>query len=200
MKWTWIADSGHFITNAEIRESQPLASDTKSDSVTVTIFNLDKLNDVIPKVRQWSTWDRGLIPESPDSLFESLVQQVNRGRFHFELGEPSAGPMLCRSQAQQLNETNDTTINRSVEGPYQSFIPNTLSSNWANLEQTFTQALHLGPDPQSPSLFHSYPGPYYMHTQVTQGESQVSITTSLQLSGSRKRFKKDFGKFGRNLH
>ncbi|KAF3951476.1 hypothetical protein CMV_022873 [Castanea mollissima] len=54
-KWTWLANSGPFITNGEVKDSQILSSDTESDSVTVAMFNLDKLNDVRPEIIQGST-------------------------------------------------------------------------------------------------------------------------------------------------
>ena len=38
-----------------------------------------------------------MIPESPDSFLESLVQRVDRGRFRFELGDSSTGPSLRNS-------------------------------------------------------------------------------------------------------
>lgn len=80
--------------------------------MTVIMFNLDKLNVVRPKVRQGSTWDKGLIPESPDSLIESLVQRVNWGRFCFELGDSSSSPRLYRTQAQHLNGVNERVTER----------------------------------------------------------------------------------------
>lgn len=55
LKWTWLANFGPFITNGEVRDSQTLSSDTESDSVTVTMFNLNKLNDVKPEIIQGST-------------------------------------------------------------------------------------------------------------------------------------------------
>lgn len=99
LKWTWLANFGPFITNGEVRDSQTLSSDTESDSVTVTMFNLNKLNDVKPEIIQGSTWEKGHIPESLDSFVESLMQRVDRRRFHFELGESSTGPGLLGAQA-----------------------------------------------------------------------------------------------------
>nr|POE55683.1 hypothetical protein CFP56_59234 [Quercus suber] len=99
LKWTWLANAGPFITNGEVKESQALSSDTESDSVTVTMFNLDKLNDVRLEVKQGSTWEKGHISESPDSFIESLVQRVDRRRFRFELVESSIGLGLLGAQA-----------------------------------------------------------------------------------------------------
>lgn len=48
--------------NGDIRNAQNLSSDTNSDLVTVIMFNLDRLNDVKPEVRQRSTWEKGQIP------------------------------------------------------------------------------------------------------------------------------------------
>ena len=58
------------------------------------MFNLDSLNESIPKAMQCLGWDKGRIPESPDTFVESLVQRVNRRRFRFELGDSSNGPRL----------------------------------------------------------------------------------------------------------
>lgn len=97
-KWTWINGSRPFITNGEVREPQHSSSYIESDSVTVTMFNLDSLNEVRPEVMQGITWDKGSIPESLESFIKSLLQCVNRGRFRFELGNSSSGPRLSRAQ------------------------------------------------------------------------------------------------------
>ncbi|KAL0009218.1 hypothetical protein SO802_010720 [Lithocarpus litseifolius] len=75
-----------------------------------------------PVPNQWvlphSTWARGEIPESPESLIENLVQRVNRRRFHFELGDSSSGPRLSRSQAQAYDYDRSNANRRDrVLGP-----------------------------------------------------------------------------------
>ena len=57
------------------------------------MFNLDSLNENRLEV-QCHGWDKGCIPESPDTYIELLVQRVNRGRFKFEFGDFSNGPRM----------------------------------------------------------------------------------------------------------
>lgn len=59
LKWAWVNDRGPYLTNGELRNSQTRASDSESDFVTVTMFNLDRLNEARPEVRNVSTWERG---------------------------------------------------------------------------------------------------------------------------------------------
>ena len=40
----------------------------------------------------------GDIPEVPDTYIESLVRRVDRSRLRFEIGDPSTGPSIRRSQ------------------------------------------------------------------------------------------------------
>ena len=48
------------------------------------MFSLDSLNETRPETMQNQGWKKGCIPKSPDSYIETLVQMVDRGRFHFE--------------------------------------------------------------------------------------------------------------------
>ena len=41
----WVNGVGPFMTNGELREVTKSSSATKSDSKTVVMFNLDRLND-----------------------------------------------------------------------------------------------------------------------------------------------------------
>ena len=67
------------------------------------MFNLDKLNEDRPEVRQDQGWAKGCIPESLDSFIESLVQRVNRRRFRFGLGSSSHGPSLIDPLAREAH-------------------------------------------------------------------------------------------------
>jgi len=62
------------------------------------MVNLDSLNESILEAMQCPGWDKGCIPESPDTFIKSLVQRVNRRRFIFELGDSSNGPRLLNPQ------------------------------------------------------------------------------------------------------
>ena len=59
LKWVWVNDRGPYLTNGELQNSQTGVSDSESDSVTVTMFNLDRLNEARLEVRNVSTWERG---------------------------------------------------------------------------------------------------------------------------------------------
>ena len=159
LKWTWVEDSRPFITNSEVRESNLATSDTESDLVIVTMFNLDKLNDIKPEV----TWNRGMIPESLHSFIESLVQCVKRGKFRLELGDSSSGPHQNQAQAQSYNldRARDNTMQTEVGKP-------------------------LGLP--SPNSFHSDLEPISTMIHEDSGWEQISDTTPHYLGGSRKRF------------
>ena len=96
LQWTLIEGSGPFITIGQCTRPHFEASDTESDTTAIK-SNLDSLNEDRPEV-QCQGWDKGGIPESPNSYIESLVQRVNRGRFIFELGDSSDGPRLVNPQ------------------------------------------------------------------------------------------------------
>lgn len=48
-----------FIKNSVLRENPISSSDTESDSVTATMFNLDNLNADRPEAYQGAAWRRG---------------------------------------------------------------------------------------------------------------------------------------------
>ena len=92
LKWSWIGGEGPFLTTGTLKDNQGWESETDSDSSTATLFNLDSLNRERPEVLLANQWNRGQIPESPDSFMDSLVRRMNRERLHFERGESSKGP------------------------------------------------------------------------------------------------------------
>lgn len=100
--------------------------ETKSDSITALMFNLDNLNTDRPEVLPNSTWNRGQIPESPDSMIETLVQRVDRGRFRFEVGNSSNGPNLVPNEAQSVNPNSPQDAVAQNTGPtHKDYGPNT---------------------------------------------------------------------------
>nr|POF26510.1 hypothetical protein CFP56_40117 [Quercus suber] len=149
LKWTWIEGSGPFITNGQSCHSQFEASDTKSDTTTV-MFNLDKLNEDRPEVRQDQRWAKGCIPESPDSI-ESLVQRVNCGRFRFELGSSSHGPSLIDPLARvahiSVEQSQDLTPpqHHVHASPTRECQPNSSEATVGELGPF--ELLNLGPGP-----------------------------------------------------
>lgn len=59
LRWSWVDGNGPFITNGVLRENFISSSDTESDSVTATMFNLDNLNADRPEAYQGAAWRRG---------------------------------------------------------------------------------------------------------------------------------------------
>ena len=48
IRWTWVNEAGPFMTNGELREISESSSATVSESETVVMFNLDRLNENRP--------------------------------------------------------------------------------------------------------------------------------------------------------
>lgn len=98
-----------------MRDNYPSSSETESSSAKVTMFNLDKLNEDRPKVLRGPAWSHGQIPESLDSLIESLVQRVDRSRFRFKVGNSrSTGPQLIHPQALNARVAHEGISNQIV--------------------------------------------------------------------------------------
>lgn len=45
LEWTWVGQDGPFLKTGEIRETLKASSETESESITATMFNLDSLNE-----------------------------------------------------------------------------------------------------------------------------------------------------------
>ena len=168
LRWTWVKGAGPFITNEEMRDNHPTSSKTKSNLATGTMFNLNKLNDDRPEVVWGAAWSYGQIPESPDSLIESLVQRVDRGRFRFEIGSSSNGPQLLRPQALPTEVVQDGNSNLTMgmghigtaSGPNQeAYISPTVSLDMGLENLNIQDPLSLGLGPPSPISTCSNPFP-----------------------------------------
>ena len=103
LRWTWIGQDGLLLTIGDFRETNHDSSETESESLTATLFNLDSLNVSRPEVMQGTRWTNGQIPESPDSFVQPLVHRINRGQLGFEVGDSSLGPRLSRPHARSHN-------------------------------------------------------------------------------------------------
>lgn len=126
LRWTWIEGDGPFVTNGQWRDTKCFSPETESDSITALMFNLDNLNTDRPEVLPNSTWNRWQIPESPDSMIETLVQRVDRGRFRFEVGNSSNGPNLVPNEAQSINPNSPQDAVAQNTGPtHKDYGPNT---------------------------------------------------------------------------
>nr|POF10214.1 hypothetical protein CFP56_14152 [Quercus suber] len=55
-----------------------------------------KLNDDRPEWLRWDAWNRGQIPDSIDSIIESLVTRVDKDRLRSDFGSSSSGSRIRR--------------------------------------------------------------------------------------------------------
>ena len=62
------------------------SSAMESDSETVVMFNLDRINDDRPAWLRGTAWERGQIPESTDGLIDSLGIREDTDRLQAEVG------------------------------------------------------------------------------------------------------------------
>ena len=109
------------------------------------MFNLDNLNDERPKIMQEQGWAKGCIPESPDSVVESLEQRVDKGRFRVKLGSSSNGPSLTGPQNESLF-TNPSHYSPHAN-PVEESQPNNIGPNVEELSPF--KLLTLGPGPST---------------------------------------------------
>nr|POF06586.1 hypothetical protein CFP56_17320 [Quercus suber] len=210
LKWTWMEGDGPFLTNGVLRNTSISSSETESESITATMFNLDSLNIQRAEVVPQSTWARGEIPESPESLVENLVRRVNRRRFHFELGDASNGPQLSRSQAQAydsdrsnanrrervLGQTNEVNLNDlgpvtgEVVGP---------SLEEGRVRGTISNPEGLLRSPTQDSVNSTQLDPYPLSSVQRNELRDLSVPAPSHLIGGRKRFRKEIGKVNQNI-
>ena len=85
------------MTNGELREVTKSSSETESDSETVVMFNLDRINDDHLVWLHGATWEQGQIPKSTKGLIDSLVSRVDRDRLQAKFGGSSNWPSICES-------------------------------------------------------------------------------------------------------
>nr|POE67631.1 hypothetical protein CFP56_26854 [Quercus suber] len=88
----WVNGTGPFVTNGELREVTGSSSATESDSETVVLFNLDRLNDNRPEWLRGNAWERGQIPESPNRLNNPVVNREERDGLQAAVGNVQSGP------------------------------------------------------------------------------------------------------------
>ena len=172
--------------------------ETESDIVTERLFNLDSLNDDRPEVLVGAAWRRGQISESPEEMVENLVQRVNRGRARFERGNSSLGLNLQDS----LDRTTSPGTELGQRG-------NVISATQNN-SQDLTRSLDMGldnlnslspispsPSPPSPGLAYSVPYPF---SELQKDEiKELNPRNSAASDVSRKRFRVEYGRLGRNI-
>lgn len=153
------------------------------------MYNLDSLNENRPEV-QCHGWDKGCIPESPDTYIESLVQRVNRGRFKFELGDSSNGPRLINPQKEHNGPIQSDQLGKPLG--------NTQLSSGGTNERDLgpIKLLTLGP---GPSLTNINLPPSILTSDFWCNESGDTSSRDTSRLSLKKRIKKEIGKFGRNI-
>ena len=149
----------------------------------------------------------GDIPEVPDTYIESLVRRVDRSRLRFEIGGPSMGPSIRRSQdlAHELKHARGSctfleagqthNVTHFVPDPSQEEVQHQAISLDTGPSEINTSKLYaLGPSPPSPTSAQSGPCPIScLHcNEWLEG-------TSGTYGASRNRFRVEFGKLGRNI-
>ena len=88
----WVNGIGPSLTNRELREVTGSSLATESDSETVVLFNLDRLNDNRQEWLRGIAWERGQIPESPDRLNNPVFNRKERVRVRAVVGSMGNGP------------------------------------------------------------------------------------------------------------
>lgn len=107
MQWMWVNGAGPFMTNREFRQVTKSSTAAESDSKTLVLFNLDRLNEDSPEWLHGSAWERGQIPESTDGVNNSLVHRMDRNRIRADFEDLSNGPGV--EQPITLTQTHFTT-------------------------------------------------------------------------------------------
>ena len=144
---------------------------------------------------QGTRWTHGQIPKSLDSVIPPLVQRVNKGRLRFEVGDSSLGPRpsgphidshnteRMQDDLSHLGLDGGLATNSVLDSPNDSLGPH----------QAFEVEPQTQSDPEADSLGPGRPLPF--STQSDPGP-RLSIQSGQY---SKKRLRKEFNRFGRNL-
>nr|POF18843.1 hypothetical protein CFP56_25495 [Quercus suber] len=84
--YMWVNGARPFMTNKELKEVTEYSSATESDSETIVMFNLDRLNDDRPVWLRGAARERVQILESTKGLIDPLVNRVDRDRLWAKFG------------------------------------------------------------------------------------------------------------------
>ena len=188
IRWTWVNEAGPFMTNGELREISESSSATVSESETVVMFNLDRLNENRPDWLLGDAWERGQIPESSEGLIDNLGSRLVRDKLRFEAGSPSNGS--------NLNESNvmaqDQNLNQFSHNPQVDVTQAQTVSLDTGLEAL--RATEVAESEHSVSFFSSVRSdPGVLNCSLCdQGEDN-------RCGPSRKRIGAELGRFGRNI-
>ena len=174
------------------------SSEAESDSVTERLYNLDKLNEDGPEVLVGAAWRRGQIPESPKELVESLVQRVNRGMVRFEKGSFSLGQNLQSPLDRDTNlgiELGQTSIVKNAPRSISQSLTRSLDTRLDNLNNLSP----ISPSPGPPSPGSAYSDLYPLSLKQKEEIKDLNLTNSTTSVVSRKSFRVEFGRLGRNI-
>ena len=163
------------MTNGEIREATGSYSATESDSETVVLFNLDRLNDNRLEWLCGNAWERGQILKSTDGLNNHMVNSEERNRLRVAVGSVRNGPSF-------ISTSGSTQYQSPIQNMHELHaIPNLVQS----------VSLDTGLDVLRNSV---------VSDTASNHSSSTSAKTDLGICGpSKKRFGTELGRIGRNI-
>ena len=182
-----------------------MVSDTESESSTTILFNLDSLNRDRPEVLPASIWNTGQIPESPDFIAEALVHRINQERLRFEREETSRGPQIFQDQTHSQDQIhNSKTVAHQEIPPSATNHSDSLAGlgpsplmNASTCTLSSPGPIVVDPGRNSPSYVHSEP---CLQTWLRFEECKdTQVVLKAPKPNSRKRFRKEIGRLGRNI-
>ena len=188
IRWAWVNEVGPFMINGELREISESSSATDSDSETVVMFNLDRLNEDRPGWLRGDAWERGQIPESSKGLIDNLGSRLVRDRLRVEAGSSSNGSNLSESNVMAQDQSpNQSSHNLQVDATQAQAV--SLDTGLEALRTS--EVAESEQSVSSPSSIRSDPGVLNC-SPCDQGEDN-------RCSPSRKRIGSELGRFGRNI-
>lgn len=184
----WVNGLGPFMTNGELREASRSSSTTESDSKTVVMFNLDRLNDNRPEWVRGAAWERGQIPESPDGSPNSLVNREERDKSRDVTGSVRHGPFIISNSgsAQYQDPFQNMQGLHTTDNLVQSVSLDTGLEAIRNSETYDTDSNHSSSDSARTD-----PG--------IQSGIQCDPELSVKCGPSKKRIGFELGRIGRNI-
>ena len=93
------------MTNGQLREISEASFATVSESDTVVMFNLDRLNENRPDWLRGDAWERSQIPESSEGLIDNLGSRLVKDRPKVDAGCPSNGSNLNESNVMAQDQS-----------------------------------------------------------------------------------------------
>ena len=176
------------MTNGELREISEDSSATVSESDTVIMFNLDRLNENRPDWLRGDAWERGQIPESSEGLIDNLGSRLVRDRPRVDAGRTSNGSNLNESNVLAQGQSPDQfSHNPQVDATQAQAVS-------LDMGLEALRAIEVAESEQSVSSFSSVRSdPGVLNCSLCDhGEDN-------RCGSSRKRIGAELGRFGRNI-